>query len=868
MDNTGLLPLVIDDFSGGKTDFFLGGKSNKQEVADNLVLTEKGDPSTRPGSELKYEVRINNTETIKNIIDNQNEILMQHGKSIKYVLAGSSTEILSPQSHNLFVGGTDDLSANFTYWNKHTLGVSDVLKSPQKIYKNEADTWTLTTLGLPDIMYATCVNLANDIKSKYEAHRIRLTQHLVADGVNEITSPNASDMASLFTLVDELKVKIQGHFDDAALVTPIYHTATFARTITSNTPTGLVSIYKQLVAIREGFNLHDNGDSVHTLQNLSQVAATLLEPSASGTAGTSNYVYGLQYTYRYSVGDTEFLERGPIKLLEVPDINAPDVDTVTISNIPTLISGANENWDDSDILVTLYRTVADGNILYYLKDITSGTGSTTDEVTDDDLQLNPTAYTEGGVLDNEMPTPAKYIKTVNDITYFGGAYDGRAFKGNRLKSSKPGIPSASPGSFYLDFEDDIMGLGVFSTYPLVFLNKALYKIEGFFDSTGRGGMTKRSVSQRVGTVSHRSIVNTKDGCYFAAEDGFYFTDGNSCRKISNDINLSYKALVNKDQIVGAYDSLRNRVLWSVNTDDSFDTNDQIYVAFLDYRTEFNGHPFYTWSGGRDATNFSASALAYIDGELLRADHRGYLLVHDDAILDDTYIDTSLSPANFYTQTIFYDLTSVAFDFGNPQTRKWVSKININAENTTSLSLNIETSNDNSDVYVELKPVLENLNVEWGEPGLVWGEAPLRWNYNPVISKWRWMNAGEQNLRCMYKQVKFSNAYAEIDNSNFIGPASTNSGTKAITLLSYPTTEWIGDPVNYYISFDTDDYNVEYLITGISGGVLTVSDDDNNLATDASANWKIKGYKKRQVLNLLNYVFNYRTISMTQETYRG
>lgn len=862
-----LSSLKVEDFSGGKTDFVLGGDANKAEEFDNFILTEKGDLMVRPGSELKYEVRIGGGDVPKNILDNRGTILLQAGKSVYSISGVTATEIVSPQSHSVFVGSINTIEPDFTYWNRHNLAVSQDLKSPQKIYLNDVAAWETTTLGLPDPLYATCIALANEIKAQYQAHRVDVTQHLVADNTNTISAANASNMDTLFALVDELKTDIQAHFDDAASGTPTYHTATFDRDITTATPDNLEEIYTLLVEMRTDLNTHDNGDAVHTLQNLHQVAATFLSPTTTSGAGAETFIYGVYFQYRYTSGDLEFLERSPIHLWEVTNLTG----TKTVSRLPVLASGALENWDDASVTKVIVRSTNGGSTLFELAEVSSATTSYSDTTSDATLQLNNAAYTEGGVLDDERPPPAKFVEAVGDVIFFGGVKENRLTKANRLRASKPGAPYSSPADFFLDFEDDIMGLGGQGQYCLTFLKKAFYRVEGSIDSLGRGSLVKRAISTQIGCVSNRSIVSAKNGVYFAGGingsfDGFYWTDGFTFKKISHDINLTAKTLADPSEICGAYDALRNRALWGCKSDENADSNDTIFVAFLDYKTNFDGHPFFTWSGGRNADNFTASALAYVNGELLRADYRGYLMVHDDDTLTDPLVDTGLSPASWYTETVFYTYQSVGFHFGFDQVRKWVPKMCLNADNSTSISVNIETANDDSGVFVELNPVVRQVNPEWGDPSIIWLVTDLRWNYNPTISEWRWMKAADQALRCMYKQIKFSNAYVEVDNSDIIGPASVDGTANTVTLLD-AAEAWVTDPVQYYISFDTDAYATEYKITAISGDVLTVEDVSNNLTTDASANWKIYGYKKREVFNLLNYTVAYQVITNTQETVR-
>ena len=863
MDNTGLSSLRIEDFSGGMTDFYLGGALNEGQLFDNFVLNEKNDIVTRPGSKLKFEERLSASGTIKNIIDNQNEILIQANKSVLYVDSNGVHEIKGPLQYDVFETEDDSIKANFTYWNKHTLATSDGLTwHPQKIYKNELGEWKVTNLGLPDIMFASCLAMISEINSKFSSHVGSGTTHLSSDIDNEIPYSDITNIDEVVQAIDLLVTKMKSHFSDG-VGSPTFHTSTFNTVIEERNPRSISDIHNYLAYLMEIFNQHDADSGIHSMANDYQADLGYKEPTIDAGSGDNNYIFGFQFGQRYQVEDLEFLERSPIYLIEKTDCESPS-GGFDISYLPTVVG---ENLDPTNLSIFYYRTVNNGDVLYLNKEIDrSALSSFTDTMSDDDLQLRPTAYTEGGVLDDERPPPCKYIKTINDITYFGAVKEGLDYRANKLRSSKPGAPYSSPSTFYLEFEDDITGIGAVATYPIVFLKRAIYRVDGFFDSLGRNGMTKRSISQRIGCISHDSIVTTKQGAYFASEDGFYFTDGNSTQKISEDINLTYKALSNKENIKGAFDALRNRIIWTIKNDENADSFNKLFVVFLNYRTQKNGHPIYSWSGGHDPDNFSTSAINYIDGQLLRADYRGYLLYHDDDLLSYVYIDTNKDTSDFFTQTIFYDYISVAFDFGNAQTRKWVSKLNLNADNKTSLSLSIETSNDNSGVWTKLKAIIKKLGADWGSDDVVWNESDLRWNYSPVISEWRWMNA-VQNLRCMYKQIRFSNHFTEISNSESFGPVNTSASLKTITLTTIDI-DWSSDIVNYYISFDNDDYTKDFKIIDQNENVITVEDSANELTDLTNANWKIRGYQKREVFNLLNYIINYRTISMTQDTYRG
>lgn len=448
----------------------------------------------------------------------------------------------------------------------------------------------------------------------------------------------------------------------------------------------------------------------------------------------------------------------------------------------------------------------------------------------------------------------------------GNVKEGSVLRPSRVRISKRFQLYAMPGEFSIDFDDEVTGVSLINVYPIVFTENKTYRLEGIFDASGAGGYQKREISSRTGCISNRSIVQVMEGLVFASSDGFYFTDGFNVKKISKDINERFDALSSKEDICGAYDKKNNWILWSAKSDSSSQANDIVYVGNGNYPKQNGDIPFTTWSGGNKPENFSATCVAFVNGSIVRGDHRGYLFRHDATLLDDPRIDTAIDASLWKTSAIYYDFRSLGYDFGSADRRKWVPKIVINANNLASLSLLIESNNDNSGVFRELKPVLDRNNTEWGDPTAIWGEANRRWNYFPMISSWRRFPSG--GLRCQYKQLRFSNQYTLIDDSTAVGGASIDSVAKEITLLSYPTFEWVVDPVDYYISFSSDGYATEYLITDINGAVLTVSDAADALTNQTDVEWKMYGYKKREILSLANFVIQYDYLTTTQSAYRA
>lgn len=61
------------------------------------------------------------------------------------------------------------------------------------------------------------IQVANDLKSKYDSHRASGSVHTIADTTNLITSPNATDLATAITLLNEIRADLIAHFADTSV---------------------------------------------------------------------------------------------------------------------------------------------------------------------------------------------------------------------------------------------------------------------------------------------------------------------------------------------------------------------------------------------------------------------------------------------------------------------------------------------------------------------------------------------------------------------------------------------------------------------------------------------------------------------------
>ncbi len=866
---TEILPWDIDDFSGGMTDNYLDGRKNQFQYGDNFVITDNRKLLTRGGSQVSdttnylpsYVVANNRT----NLLFVFEEFLWeQQGRALYYNDSGYTT-MLGPTGNPALPSGLSTNRTSWAYWNHHIILANDSFCTPQKLYKDGSNVFQIRTAGLPELATSPSIAgsnalvyaFANDFKAKYNAHLADAAQHTSgADATNLISVANATDTASLIALITQALTKYTTHESDSQLgALWLYHAghATATRQLASVVPpTTLAECITRLSDLKSKFNAHDNDGTAHAVAGSHQQALT--DPVIR------TYIYAFCYTYSYMVGTVTFKDFGTTKIVTLSDVDMPSVTNAAITAIPVISNGLTENYDTAVITVEIYRTIDAGQTLYYVGAVTNGTTVYTDSSSDTTIQSNAVIYTDGDVLDNDTPPKAKYVTVANDICWYAHVKEGTEVHTNRIRQSVKFDIDACPATFYVDVEDEITGIANINIYPIVFCTQRIYRLEGFFDLTGRGSIEKSEISRVTGCQSHLGIVVTLEGIFFPGNDGFYWTDGYQVLKISQELNTTYAALSNKTNIYGTYDATYKRVYWAVQNDSASGDNDAFAIADLKFGVKPDT-PFTTASGG---TSFAPSAICFYNSYLYRADKRGYLFQHLDSLQTDPKVDTSAVPSAWIKRTIIYNYVSTATNFGNTAVRKWVPKIVFYAKNLSNVSIGINSFNDDSVVPKALKEIRSLSNILWGDSTIVWGTATCIWNYSTLIKAER--NFPARGLRCDYKQVQFTNSYTNIENSDTLGTGTIDATLKTVTLTTAPTNIWPENAIDYFISFLADGYVQDFLITARTDTLLTYSDAGNVTVTAVGTKWVIRGYRKNDILNLLNYTIFYSFVSDTQDKY--
>jgi len=374
-------------------------------------------------------------------------------------------------------------------------------------------------------------------------------------------------------------------------------------------------------------------------------------------------------------------------------------------------------------------------------------------------------------------------------------------------------------------------------------------------------MDLRRIDDRAGCAGPNSVVRTHKGVFWAGDVGFYWSDGFKVKKISDNINETYRDFVfneeRRKRIYGTYEPSNDRVVWAVCKEDGANEPDMTIVLDLKWEQQaLAGRATFTTMSGGD--NFKPSALAVNDNSIYRGDTRGFVFRHASNIFTDPKVEILKAVVDWDVAAIVYSYKSCFLDFGSKFMRKFVPRMLVSAANTTNLSLAIRSSNDNNRVVGDLKPIRYKNNITWGASLPLWGDDQSRWNYQGIIEEWRRFPAG--GLRCQYKQIQFTNDLAEIVTSDLLGEVTTDNTLKTATLGG--TFQWISEIVDYFISFEVDGFVRNYLITAATSTTLTYDDSGGTAPASGQHLFKIRGIPKGEVLELNGYVVHWAYISKT------
>ena len=830
--------LTVDDFSGGITDNYVGAPVRKAEVLDNFNLeyhSGKVKLLTRSGSEV-YDTSVTGERAIADRVGAikvfDGKILNFINRSVyQYVATVGWVKLIGPTSNQLYPSTTTTSNVcSMSEWNRHLLITNDDLSSvPSKLYNGKIVSGAATAAG-------TTVTLADH--SLVNGQLVTYTSSTPFTG---LTSGN--NYYVLNASSTEFKLSLtQGGLTIGLTNNPGTHTFT---------PVTLM--------IRTA--------------GLPQLAS---DPTCVLVAGGTavSYLYRFIYEYTYTNDTVTFVDLGPTRQLTlagngVAPAAAGNRMTIAAGATPVLSNGSNLNYDIQNIKVSVYRTTSNGTVFYLVGTIAIDPALGTflafnDAVTDTTLVGNSLLYTEGGVLDNDAPLPAKIVHVTNtDVAYYVHVKDGTEVLKSTILQAKAADIDSLPADNAIEIDEEIVGFSSKNALGIALCLNSAYRIEGTYDELGRGAPQRFKISDTCSCVSSQSVVQTLDGVFWAGKDAFYYTNGYQVIKINEEWATTYSTLVDTDakklKIQGKYDSFNRRIVWTVQKEDT--ENDTCYVLHL--RSGINENSsFTTWSS---EDNFYPTAIEFSGNNMYHGDKRGYFLIHSPDHATDAKIDTLVYSTSWNTKYIPYQYKGSAMDFGVLLQRKYATSFILTCKNKSNISVQVKSNNDDNKQIRDLKPIRFRGNVSWGDPDIEWGDPDIVWAFDGIIENVRAFP--QTSLRFSYKQIEITNAYVAIYNSDSLGLGNVDSSAKTVDLVDAATLDWPTDLVDYYISFESDGYVVDYLITSrASADQIVYEDLLNSSATAATSKWVIRGYPKGEIVNILAYTIGYIVFGSTQDSF--
>jgi hypothetical protein len=592
------------------------------------------------------------------------------------------------------------------------------------------------------------------------------------------------------------------------------------------------------------------------------------EPVITPVAGAGAFIYGFCYIYEYKIDDQTFIDYGPMTFVNILNSASPDVSAVNITAIPALANGSGDNYDVTEIRIGIYRTISGGvsSALFALDEIPNGDPDYVDNTSDDDLQLNPTAYTAGGVPNNDPPPLAKFCHSINGFTYYAHYKEGSEIFPTRIRQSQALDPDSVPVGFLDELEDEITGLSSVNEIPIVGCKKHIYRIDSAFDILGRGGMVHKRIADTEGCISHESFVQAEESLFWFGNDGICYSDGNKVYTVTNHLKKRYARFVatlmgKNRKIKGAYDESAQRIHWTISTVNKATGQEECDAIWcLDLQWGINPEMCcYLWTGGEA---FFPTSVVYHNKVLYRGDRAGYVLFFDEDIATDPKIIAGEAVATWYQETIIWTWRSCASNFGTSFVRKMANKILISAKNETNVSIGIRAINDDGRVTRELNPIRWRKNFTWGDEDFVWGDPDFVWYYGGTIEVDRRFPA--KGLRFNYIQIEITNSFSNILNSDVQGNCIVSGALNTATLVDTVNGDWPSQSVDYFLYLEHDNYQRAYKIISRTDDTIVVQDVNNTLM-DGEWKWQIKGYRKNEILNLVGVSISWAALTRSHDT---
>lgn len=817
----------VADFSGGKADNYLSAEPKFCADIVNLWLDENGKPYTRPGLEV-YDEKVPTSGVNRRvsgvIIDSEPygyPVFTRTDTLYNIVPAtGLMAEITGPTSNPALIGKTNTDFESSLVWQKQAIfAFPPSTTKPMRVYCSEWDTtptFHVNTIGMPALGNTPTPTSAGGTGTNffYTFH-----YRYVFQDYDEVVYQEDGPIVSPDTVLNK-------GAPDANNVT-ISSIPVIANSNTDNYETNSVVV--------------------------ASIGTTSGNAILTGFANTDSIIEGMAVSGSgIAVGSTVLSKTST---------------TVTLSKNSSATASVTVTFNA--LMVCIFRTLNNGTTSFFLGAVRNGVTSYVDSEADTTIDDRDVIYTDGGAVEyNQPPLGSKFVTVVNDFFWY--ATD------RTLSQSLQGAPGHCPSQFEYMLAQKIKGLNNNISYPMLFCDKSIYRVEGVFDEFGDGGFELREISKVAGCVSNNAIVQIPGGLVWPGNGGFWFTDGFSVTRISVHLPTSY-ALWANSAMSGVYDSKQNMVHWSVANGPSsgYAPVSGMISLNLDYGMSATCS-FTTWNS---KNNWYPTALAYSESEdvptdwrsvLLIGEARGYFLYQSETCYTDPIIDFSLLPEEFKKRVIKYRLESLGWDLGNDSVRKYVNEITAEFETKTEIALQFLSRRDDGGPWSDLSEIRNDGAILWGISEYGWNDdnddVLHDWNSTSITEGMRHFPKG--TLRSSRRQVAITNSKTWIARSDDMGTATTNTTLKTVT-LNDTDFFWPEDCEDYEICFESDDYDYGYIIKSrTSATSVVVYDPYGTLPSGADLKWQLRGYRKFERLYLLSYTIWFDTEGDTQPPSRG
>lgn len=528
----------------------------------------------------------------------------------------------------------------------------------------------------------------------------------------------------------------------------------------------------------------------------------------------------------------------------------------------TLINTASTNYSTTPLnvaqtLLNMYRTTGNGKTFSKVNLLPATTLDTTpsgggiialqgsyDLVSDvyainGNIPLNDSLdilYTNGGISPSDQPPKCKYVWQANGYTYYGAVYDGDTFLPNRVLQSVQLAPDWVPSTAYVDFDSPVVGGGAARNVNVCMTETGVFRLEGAFAKTANeGSIVKQQISNQIGGISGASIVVTEIGIFFAGTNGFYYTDGYQCIRISQELFKTYQnataTAAQRRDIKGSYDRVNRRVYWTMRSTSAQTDCDVMFVFDMNFGITPSG-AFVRLKGATGSWN--PSSIAFKKDTLYIGDSDGFLYYSDANTKTDPSKDVLTAPNTWGDTYIPWEYRSTMMDFGGTAMRKFFSRIHHVGKNLGDVAIQYYITADNR--------VTQDL-------------APMRFIDNGgtgVVDQWR--RVGGKKLRADLYQVGVRNGRFTVYNSDTYGGTPVFvSNVLGVTTLTMTGAVLPLDSVGMAICFASDYYATEFTILSVAvigpDTTITVTDTLNEANALLTLAWEIRGFMKEQAFSL-------------------